>query len=125
MGTGYDRDVDPAGAPGTPGYANVAVNVVADDRDNAADTRPYAFGGAVTISEIMYDAGPRWNLVQWIELYNSSMTETINLDGWTLEIRNKADVEAYIDSSFEFKGDTVIFAEPDVASRLRYRYQRC
>ena len=68
-------------------------------RDNAAKTTPYAFGGSITISEVMYDAGPRWNLVQWIELYNSSMTETINLDGWTLEIRNKEDVESYVDSS--------------------------
>ena len=108
VGSGYDRDVDPASAPGTPGYANVAVNVVTDDRDNAVGTSPYAFGGAISISEVMYDAGPRWNLVQWIELYNSSMTEAVNIGGWELEIRNKEDVESYIDSSFEFKGDTVI-----------------
>ena len=102
VGTGYDRNVDMTTAPGTPGYANVAVNVIADDRDNAAMKQAYAFGGSVTISEIMYDAGPRWNLIQWIELYNSSMTETINLDGWVMEIRNKEDVESYVDSSFEF-----------------------
>ena len=108
VGAGYDRDVDPQAAPGTPGYANVAVNVVADDQDNAAKTTPYAFGGSITISEIMYDAGPRWNLVQWIELYNSSMTETINLDGWTLEIRNKEDVESYVDSSLTFEPHTKV-----------------
>ena len=108
VGTGYDRDVDQNTSPGTPGYANVAVNVVFDDRDDAADTKPYVFGGSVTISEVMYDAGPRWNLVQWIELYNSSMTETINLDGWTLEIRNKEDVESYVDSSLTFEPHTKI-----------------
>ena len=108
VGAGYDRDVDPQAAPGTPGYVNVAVNVVADDQDNAAKTTPYAFGGSITISEIMYDAGPRWNLVQWIELYNSSMTETINLDGWTLEIRNKEDVESYVDSSLTFEPHTKV-----------------
>ena len=31
-GTGYDRDVDLAAAPGTPGYANINVNVVSDDK---------------------------------------------------------------------------------------------
>ena len=103
MGTGYDRDVDPQAAPGTPGYENRAVSVVYDDRENAADKSAYMFGGTVTISEVMYDAGPRWNLIQWIELYNSSMTETVNLEGWTLEIRNKEDVESYVDSSFEFQ----------------------
>ena len=108
VGAGYDRDVDPQAAPGTPGYVNAAVNVVADDQDNAAKTTPYAFGGSITISEIMYDAGPRWNLVQWIELYNSSMTETINLDGWTLEIRNKEDVESYVDSSLTFVPHTKV-----------------
>ena len=65
------------------------------------NTSPYAFGGAVSISEVMYDAGPRWNLVQWIELYNSSMTEAVNIGGWELEIRNKEDVESYVDSSFQ------------------------
>ena len=108
MGAGYDRDVDQASAPGTPGYVNAKVNLVSNDQDNAAKTKPYAFGGSVTISEVMYDAGPRWNLVQWIELYNSSMTETIDLNGWTLEIRNKEDVESYVDSSFQFIEGTSI-----------------
>ena len=109
VGSGYDRDVDPAGAPGTPGYANVAVNVVADDRDNDRLKSPYAFSGAVTISEVMYDAGPRWDLVQWIELYNSSMTEAVNLHNWSLEIRNiDVDVESYVDSGFKFEENTII-----------------
>ena len=109
MGTGYDRSVDKTRAPGTPGYANVAINEIANDRDNEATKKPYAFSGMITISEVMYDAGPRWNLVQWIELYNSSMTETINLAGWEMEIRNEStDVESYVDSSFMFDDATYI-----------------
>lgn len=113
MGAGYDRGagkiIDPETSPGTPGYPNVAVNVIADDKDTSATKDDYAFSGVVSISEIMYDAGPRWSLVQWIELYNSSMTETIKLDGWELEIRNEAtDIETYVDSIIEFAADTMI-----------------
>ena len=107
MGTGYDRGANSRVSPGTPGYANVSINVIEHDRDGAANHTAYALGGTVTISEVMYDAGPRWNLVQWIELYNSSMSETIDLSGWRLEIRNKEDVESYVDSSFDF-GSTMI-----------------
>ena len=111
MGTGYDRGANSRVSPGTPGYANMHINIIADDRAGAANHEAYAFSGNVTISEVMYDAGPRWNLVQWIELYNSSMTETIDLAGWRLEIRNKEDVESYVDSSFDFGstgGDAMI-----------------
>ena len=109
MGTGYDRDIDKDDAVGTPGYPNIAVNIVEDDRDTAAGADDYAFDGTITISEVMYDAGPRWNLVQWIELYNSSSTETIDIDGWTLEIRNEStDVTSYVDSSLQFVAGTRI-----------------
>ena len=108
MGTGYDRGANSRVSPGTPGYANASINVISDDRDGAANHTAYMFGGSVTISEVMYDAGPRWNLVQWIELYNSSMTETIDLTGWRLEIRNKEDVESYVDSSFDFGAGAMI-----------------
>ena len=57
---------------------------------------------------------PRWNLVQWIELYNSSMTQAVNLDGWTLEIRNKEDVQSYVDSSFKFKDGLTILPNQTV-----------
>ena len=97
-GTGYDQRVDLAVAPGTPGYANNAV------KGKNADLT----GGEVTISEVMYDAGPRWNLIQWIELYNSSMTESANLKDWHLEIRNKEDVASYVDSIFKFEDGAII-----------------
>ena len=99
-GLGYDARVDLAVAPGTPGYANNAVKGKNADLTDATAT--------VTISEIMYDAGPRWNLIQWIELYNSSMTEAANLEGWHLEIRNKEDVASYVDSIFQFESGAII-----------------
>ncbi len=105
MGTGYDRGrdktVDPMDSPGTPGYPNMAVNKVSEGN--------YTFKGTVTISEIMYDAGPRWNLVQWIELYNSSRTDTVNLENWKFEIRNEnTQVESYVDAEFKFDAGTYI-----------------
>ena len=74
----------------------------------------------------MYDAGPRWNLIQWIELYNSSMTQVGELcKGWELEIRNATDdVESYVDSGFVFneRNDS---PEPDVVDRQWHGYERC
>ncbi len=105
MGAGYDRGkdkaVDTMSSPGTPGYPNMAVNNVSEG--------DYTFDKTVSISEIMYDAGPRSNLVQWIELYNSSMTETVNLEGWELQIRNKAtDLGSYVDATLTFDAGTYI-----------------
>ena len=76
-GVGYDRvtETSPATA-GTPGYPNDAVKPV------AATPR-----GSVTFSELMVDsAGGK--LPQWIELYNASKTEALNLNRWKLELQN-------------------------------------
>ncbi len=104
-GTGYDRgkdkEMDTATSPGTPGYPNMAVNEISNG--------DYSFDGKVTISEIMYDAGPRANLAQWIELYNSSMMDTVNLEGWQLEILNKAaGIGSYVDATLTFEAGTYI-----------------
>ena len=98
-GPGYDPNVDMAIAPGTPGYAN-----------NAQKANPADIMGEVVISEIMYDPGANGNLTQWIELYNSSFTESAHLNGdWELEIRNiDTDVESYVDAKFKFDGTSVI-----------------
>ena len=100
-GIGYDAGVK---GVGTPGYANDNLRTqLVDDKNTAATTDDVLFSGAISISEVMVDAGPRWNLVQWIELYNSSMTEVVNVAGWELEIRNATDdVESYVDSGFTF-----------------------
>ena len=76
-GVGYDREH--TGMAGTPGYDNGAIK--GNDKDFADDT-------VITISEIMIDSGR--NLPQWIELYNASMTQAVNVENWRLEIYNYA-----------------------------------
>ena len=77
-GIGYDRKVsESAATAGTPGYPNGAVKTA------AATPR-----GAVTFSEIMLDSSGG-TLPQWIELYNNSKTEALNLNRWQLEIQNE------------------------------------
>ena len=58
--------------------------------------------GDVTISEIMFATDGGTNDIQWIELFNSSQTETIALDagaGWELIIENYNDPRAARDPS--------------------------
>ena len=77
-GIGYDRAVSASAATaGTPGYPNGAV------KTEAATPR-----GAVTFSELMLDSSGG-TLPQWIELYNHSKTEALNLNRWQLEIQNE------------------------------------
>ena len=83
-GLGYDPGADLSTSPGTPGYENDALK--SNDARSAADRE--LSDGDISISEIMYDPGRGGNLPQWIELYNSSRTEAINLKGWRMEIRN-------------------------------------
>ena len=74
-GIGYDRKVTQSAATsGTPGYPNVAAKETATK-------------GSVTLSEIMLDSAGG-TLPQWIELYNNSKTEVLNLNRWRLEIQN-------------------------------------
>ena len=81
-GVGYKRSAATTGQNGgTPGF----------DNGSLKDKNSVLTDAKVTISEIMYDRGSRDNLPQWIELYNSSMTEAINLDGWKLMIENAGD----------------------------------
>ncbi|MDE0010862.1 MAG: lamin tail domain-containing protein [Candidatus Poribacteria bacterium] len=52
--------------------------------------------GKVTISEIMFATDEGVNEIQWIEIFNSSDTETVSLDaddGWELIIENYSDPE--------------------------------
>ena len=76
-GVGYDRKVTKsAETAGTPGYPNGAV------KTEAPTPR-----GAITISEVMLDSAGG-TLPQWIELYNASKTDALNLNRWELEIQN-------------------------------------
>ena len=86
-GIGYDRmAANNNENGGTPGYSNGSLK---GDKSNWA--------GQVSFSEIMLvthtDAAegrvPRaLRLPQWLELYNSSMTEGVNINQWYLEIQN-------------------------------------
>ncbi len=76
-GIGYDRTVSKSAATGgTPGYPNGAL------KTGAATPK-----GSITISEVMFDSGGG-TLPQWIELYNKSKTEALNLNRWELEFQN-------------------------------------
>ena len=76
-GLGYDRQVTKSAATaGTPGYPNDAL------KETVSTPK-----GSVTISEIMFDSAGG-TLPQWIELYNASKTEVLNLNRWKLEIQN-------------------------------------
>ena len=76
-GIGYDRKVTQSAATaGTPGYPNGAV------KPGSATPK-----GSITVSEIMVDSAGG-TLPQWIELYNKSKTDAINLNRWKLEIQN-------------------------------------
>ena len=99
-GVGYDRAALKSDANGgTPGYDNGAV------KGKIADLS----GAEVTISEIMVDVGDgRQNLAQWIELYNSSMTQAVTLGGWKLAIENaNSDVETALNAILSLDGMTI------------------
>ena len=107
-GLGYAAGSDLEYAPGTPGYENTALKTRMKDRASPVLDDEYD-DGEISISEIMYDPGPNRNGVQWIELYNSSMTQAINLEGWELEIRNLEDENGtYANGSFEFENAVIL-----------------
>ena len=85
-GIGYDRAAaTTAENGGTPGY----------DNGSTKGKQAELSGAKVTFSEIMLDTGPKnRRLPQWIELYNSSMTHTVDLNGWKLTIENSATDDA-------------------------------
>ena len=101
-GIGYDRTaLSSAENGGTPGYAN------GSRKGKVADL---ASGDEISISEIMFDAGEaRRKLAQWIELYNASMTESVNLKDWKLEIQNSntEDVDSRLNATITFGEMTI------------------
>ena len=91
-GIGYKRNVAANDAHGgTPGYDNGAASEFAGKVTKADGTANADYKAApVTMSEIMYATGR--NLPQWIELYNSSLTQGVNLKNWQLKLENMDDV---------------------------------
>ena len=103
-GIGYDPGADLSISPGTPGYENTALKMRVDDNNFRTPSIGDEYDeGELSISEIMSDPGPQRNKIQWIEFYNSSLTQAVNLEGWTLEIYNLTDgVNLYASGSFNF-----------------------
>ena len=99
-GIGYAPRADRSVSPGTPGYENTAFKTQVEDNKSSTPATDAEFdSGEISISEVMSDAGPRGNQVQWIELYNNSLTQAVNLEGWELEIRNlKDDAVSYVNT---------------------------
>ena len=96
-GVGIDRKYTSSDSytSGTPGYANNAVqNEVKSD--GLTDSNP------VVISEIMFAPGDG-RVPQWIELYNPSHTQAVNLNNWKLEIHNY-----YGDETLEIEEDATL-----------------
>ena len=86
-GIGYKRKFSSGDeSSGTPGYKNDAVKVYDKMSTHADYMMP-----PVTISEIMFDTAGN-KLPQWIELYNSSMTQGVQLDDWQLKLESMDDV---------------------------------
>lgn len=100
-GLGYAPGADLSISPGTPGYDDTDLKTQADDNNFRTPTTASEYTtGQLTFSEIMADAGPRANKAQWMEVYNSSLTEAVNLEGWGLEIRNlETGVDAYVNTT--------------------------
>ena len=74
-----DADTPVTPDPGTPVTPDPGTPVTPDPITSDAKW------GDVVFSEVMYASNGR-NDVQWIELYNTSKTETFQLDGWLLTI---------------------------------------
>ena len=72
-GLGYNRKALKATSLGTPGYL-------------ASALVPQSQAPVVNISEIMFTPGTTQRLPQWIELYNTSKTEVVTLQGWHLQV---------------------------------------
>ena len=86
-GLGYDRGADESLTNGgTPGYDNEAIKDRISDFDSQAQ---------ITISEIMLATG-RGRVPQWVELYNNSLTDAVNLNGWHLEIENYSSEDSLV-----------------------------
>ena len=106
-GLGYKRKVtNEEQYAGSPGFVDNGA------KENNADLAANLDGSdaGVTISEIMFDTGAeRQNLPQWIELYNSSMTQSVKLDGWKLALENYADETIPVfNATITFEGGKII-----------------
>ena len=95
-GLGYKPQAAREMSLGTPGYPNPIVvgsvlqasaEVEVPVSSAAGQSQAVPTTGRVSFSEVMFASqGGLHSLPQWIELYNSSESETVHLKGWTLAI---------------------------------------
>ena len=93
-GLGYDPGVSPETSLGTPGYA----------------TRMEDGGGTgeISISEVMFATRQRGFPSQWIELYNNSATEVVDLEGWQLRVEVRDSQPVHRHTTFRLKALEVL-----------------
>ena len=89
-GLGYDPDASPETSLGTPGYATA---MMTDDVGT----------GQISFSEVMFATNEKGSPAQWIELYNNSATEIVNLEGWRLIIEVRDSQPVHRHTTFHFK----------------------
>jgi len=88
-GLGYDPNASPETSLGTPGYATRMEDEVGT--------------GHVSISEVMFATNERGVPSQWVELYNNSATEIVDLEGWQLRIEVRDSQPVHGHTTFHFK----------------------
>ena len=80
----YEISVSASDGRGGSASIRVTVNVVQGGLDSV---HPELIESYISFSELMYDSrGGVHSMAQWMELYNHSGTEEVNLRGWQLEI---------------------------------------
>jgi hypothetical protein len=62
-----------------------------------------AFSQQILITEVMYDLDGTDSPNEFVEIFNPSETDSLNMDGWT--IRDRSSTDALIDSGFGLKMD--------------------
>ena len=88
-GLGYDPNASAETSLGTPGYETL----MEDDIGT----------GPISFSEVMFATNERGLPSQWVELYNNSATEIVNLEGWKLVIEVRDSRSVHRHTTFHFK----------------------
>ena len=94
-GLGYRPGAPIERSLGTPGYSNVGSVLETERR-------------TISISEVMFATHERGSPSQWIELYNNSTTEVVDIEGWTVKIEVRDSQPVHRHTTFGFKSLAVM-----------------
>ena len=89
-GLGYRPGASPETSLGTPGYA---LPVSSNERGT----------GQISVSEVMFATDEKGSPSEWIELYNNSPTESVDLKGWRLVLEGRDSPTVYHYTKLTFK----------------------